>query len=332
MCCTPRKRTPFEHPATVLDDKTGVAANSAPSADEIERAQARLGETGFIAYITCNQTSQYHSALAREIGDMATQDGLKSRIYDSDNKKEAEISQIERARSDGATGLIVCPLDLKTLDDTLTSVQHAGLPLVMMTSNSDKYGGVLISGDDYLMGVEAGRAAGRVVRDEMDGRANVIILDYPDLDYLVMRANGLEDGVLEIAPGAHVIGRYLGATSDNGEQSVSKVIADGLKFDVILSINDAGSYGAIEAMEKANFDPGSVIISSIDAESVARQYIQSGHFMRASVDVDRQLFSQTAVNVMVKMLAGSTVPGTYLVPPGQVITRANLTSTLNPTS
>ena len=123
--------------------------------------------------------------------------------------------------------MIVCPLDLKTLDDTLTSVQHAGLPLVMMTSNGDKYGGVLISGDDYLMGVEAGRAAGRIIRDEMDGRANVIILDYPDLDYLVMRANGLEDGVLEIAPGAHVIGRYLGATSDNGEQSVSKVIADG---------------------------------------------------------------------------------------------------------
>ena len=93
---------------------------------------------------------------------------------------------------------------------------------------------------------------------------------------------------------------------------------------MILSINDAGSYGAIEAMEAASFDPSSVIISSVDAESVARQYIQDGHFMRASVDVGRELFSQTAVNAMVKLLAGSTVPETYLVPPGQVITRDNL--------
>ncbi|MEO8394179.1 MAG: protein kinase [Chloroflexota bacterium] len=323
----PKPTPPHAPPPTVLEDKTDVSSNSTPSADEIAKARARLGDTGFIAYITCNQTSQYHSAQAREIGDIATQYGIKSRIYDSDNKKEAEISQIERARADGATGLIVCPLDLKTLTDTLSSVQQAGLPLVMMTANADNYGGVLIAGDDYLMGLESGRAAGRIIRDEMGGRANVIILDYPDLDYLVTRANGLEDGVLEIAPGAHVIGRSLGGTSDNGEQSVTKLINDGVKFNVILSINDAGSYGAIAAMEKANFDPNSVVISSIDAESVARQYIQSGHFMRASVDVGRLMFSQTAVNTMVKLLAGSTLPETYLVPPGQVITRDNLAVT-----
>jgi serine/threonine protein kinase len=323
----PKTIAPHSTPPTVLEDKSDIAANSAPSADEIARAQTRLADTGFIAYITCNQTSQYHSAMAREIGDIATQYGIKSRIYDSDNKKEAEISQIERARSDGATGLIICPLDMTTLADTLHSVQQAAIPLVMMTSDSDSYGGVLISGDDYLMGVEGGRAAGRIIRDEMSGRANIIILDYPDLDYLVTRANGLEDGVLEIAPGAHIIGRYLGATSDNGEQAVTKLINDGVKFNVILSINDSGSYGAIAAMEKANFDPGSVIISSIDAESVARQYIESGHFMRASVDVGRMMFSQTAVNSMIKLLAGSTLPETYLVPPGQVITRANLSAT-----
>jgi len=322
------KNTPIHlTPPTVLADKTGVASDSAPSADEITRAQARVGANGFIAYITCNQTSQYHSAQAREIGEFATQYGIKSRIYDSDNKKEAEISQIERARADGVTGLIVCPLDMTTLKDTLTSVQQAMLPLVLMTSNAANYGGVLIGGDDYLMGLEAGRAAGRIIRDEMSGRGNVIILDYPDLDYLVTRANGLEDGVLEIAPGAHVIGRYLGATSDNGEQSVSKLISDGVKFNVILSINDAGSYGAIAAMEKANIDPSSVIISSIDAESVARQYIQNSHFMRASVDVGRMMFSQTAVNAMIKLLAGSTLPETYLVPPGQVVTRDNLNAT-----
>ena len=328
----PKTSAPRLTPPTVLADKTGVSSDSAPTTDEIVQAQARLGDNGFIAYITCNQTSQYHSAQAREIGDMATQYGLKSRIYDSDNKKEAEISQIERARADGATGLIVCPLDLTTLGDTLSSVQQAAIPLVMLTSDANSYGGVLVAGDDYLMGVEAGRAAGRIIRDEMGGRADVIVLDYPDLDYLVTRANGLEDGVLEIAPGAHIVGRSLGGTSDNGEQSVTKLIAAGVKFKVILSINDAGSYGAIAAMEKANFDPSSVIISSVDAESVARQYIESGHFMRASVDPGRQMFSQTAVNAMVKLLAGSTVPETYLVPPGQIITHASLTATENAAS
>jgi ABC-type sugar transport system substrate-binding protein len=110
---------------------------------------------------------------------------------------------------------------------------------------------------------------------------------------------------------------------------VTKLIHDGVKFNVIVSINDAGSYGAITAMEKANFDPSSVVISSIDAESLARQYIQSAHFIRASLDVGRQMFSQTAVNTMIKLLAGSTVPEIYLVPPGQVVTRDSLIATEN---
>ncbi len=311
-------------PATIHNGEVGVTSDSLPTDDEIRRAQERLGENGFIAHITCNQTSQYHAAQTREIAQLSEQYGLRERIYDSNSEKYTEISQIERARADGATGLIVCPLDMASLADTLTSVQQAKLPLVLLTAGNTSYGGVLISGDDYLIGQSAGRAAGRIIRDEMGGHANVIILDYPDLDYIVTRANGLRDGLLQAAPQAHIVGRYLGATADNGQQSVSRLIAQGVQFNVILSINDAGSYGAIAALVNAGYDPSSVVVSSVDAESVARQYIRQGYFMRASVDTGRQLFSQTAVNAMVKLLAGSTLPQTYLVPPGQVITRATL--------
>src|SRR5262249_21328796 len=151
-------------------------------------------------------------AQTREIADMSTQYGLRERIYDSNNEDYTEISQIERARADGATGLIVCPLDMDALADTLASVEKAKLPLVMLTSGDINYGGVLVAGDDYLLGESAGRAAGEIIRDEMGGHADVIILDYPSLPYLVTRANGLQDGLLQVAPQAHIVGRYLGAT------------------------------------------------------------------------------------------------------------------------
>ena len=289
-----------------------------------------MGTHGFIAYVTCNQTSQYHAAQAREISDTAARYDLPFHIYDSDNEAFTEISQIERARADGVTGLIVCPLDAAALNDTLLSVQQARMPLVQLTSNAESYGGVLIAGDDYQTGLKAGRIAGEIIRDEHDGHANVIILDYPSLEYLIVRADGLEAGILEIAPEANIVGRYLGATAENGEQSVSRLLTDGVEFDVILSINDAGSYGAISALEKAGVDPSSVIISSIDAESVARQYIRNSYFIRSSIAVARQEFSETSVNALVKLLAGATVPETYLVPPGDAITRADLLATSEP--
>ncbi|MBN8638330.1 MAG: hypothetical protein J0M07_23665, partial [Anaerolineae bacterium] len=93
------------------------------------------------------------------------------------------------------------------LRDTLLSVEAARMPLVFMSTQNESYGGVFLAGDDYLMGVEAGRAAGEIIRDELDGQANIIILDYPSLPYIVARANGMQDGVLEVAPAARIIGR-----------------------------------------------------------------------------------------------------------------------------
>jgi len=60
---------------------------------------------------------------------------------------------------------------------------------------------------------------------------------------------------------------------DAGYVSVSKLIKDEVKSKVI-----AGSYGAVKAMEEAGIDPSSVMISNIDAEQLAQEYIKKGLF------------------------------------------------------
>lgn len=309
--------------ATVVVNQTGVPADMLPTENEISVAAARVGD-GFIGYIACNQSSEYHATQAREVRDNAARYGLTVRIYDADNDRYRQITDIERARSDGAIGMVICPLDINLLASSMQSVQAAGIPLVFNAANIPNYGGVLIGGDDYLLGLEAGRAAGRIIRDERGGEARVIILDYPDMPVIVSRANGEHDGVLEAAPAAQVIGRFLGGTRDNGYASVRDLIEQGVEFDAIVSINDAGSYGAIDAMNEAGIDPASVIVSSVDAEALAQEYISEGYYMRASVAVSRELSSQTIINVMVKLLAGGTLPETVLVPPGDVVTRDTL--------
>jgi hypothetical protein len=62
----------------------------------------------------------------------------------------------------------------------------------------------------------------------------------------------------------------------------------------------------------------------VDAESLAQQYISRGKYIRGTVETGRTEFAQTAINVIVKLLAGATVPERYMVPPGDVITKAML--------
>lgn len=304
----------------------GIISSKAaiPSEAEIRVAQERLGADGFIAYVTCTQDSEYHATQAREMRDFARAFGLDLRIYDSEEDKYRQVTLIERARSDGAKALIICPLEPNTVENPIKSAMAAGIPVLPIHSELSYYEGVHLEGDNYTMGFKPGQYAAEVFQEEMEGDANVVILDYPDLPSLVERADGLEEGFLQIIPDAHIIGRFLGATPENAEKSISKLIDDGVEFNVILSLNDAGSFGAIKAMEDADFTPDSVIVTSVDAEALAQEYILKDYFMRASVDVGREKMSHTVINLMVKMLAGSTLPRTIVVEPGDLVTKETL--------
>ena len=256
--------------------------------------------------------------------DLAGRYGLDFRVYDSAADPYRQVTQIERARTDGASLLLICPLDIDLLSGSLTSADEAGIPMVFLSGNIPSFGGVLIAGDDYLTGLKAGRAGGELINTLFDGQGRILILDYPEMGDIVVRANALLEGVLETAPDSIVLGNVVGGTRELGYESVRDALADGLEFNFILSINDAGAIGAVRALDEADVSPADVAISSVDAEALALNYIRDDHYLRASVSVSREQFSQAAINAAVRMLAGATLPETLTVPPGDVITRDNL--------
>jgi ABC-type sugar transport system substrate-binding protein len=306
-------------PPVVLDGETGIAADIIPSRDEIARADQRLGQSGFLGLIACNTSSQYHATQAREIADFARAYGLNVRVYDPDSDAYQQVTELETARAQGAQGLFICALDFDLLNAPLRDAEAAGIPMVFMQSDTPAYG-VRMTSDNYLMGRVPGLYAGQLVADELAGQAQVITLDYPDLEDVVIRANGMEDGLLEMAPNAQLVGRYIGGTRAFGEETVQSLLDAGVEFDVILSINDAGAYGAIAALEAAGYEGHEVIIVSVDAEDLAKHYIEDGYFMRASVSVGRTEAARGAVDAMVKLLAGSPVPVDILTEPGSLFT------------
>ena len=306
---------------TILMGQTALAADIVPTSDQINAAIKSMGRDGFLAFVACTQDSEFHAGMARELGDLAKRYGMPYKLYDSQADSYREVAQFDNARAQGATAMIVCPLDIKLLQDGIKAAHKANVPLVFQATDLKNTGGVMVGGDNYLLGELPGRFAGKIIRDEMQGQAQVIILDYPDMADLVQRANGLEEGLKKIAPQATIIGRYLGATRDFGKTSVSKLLQDGVKFNFILSINDAGSFGAIDALVEAGVDPSSVTIVSIDAEALAQEYIRKGYFIRGSVQSAREELADAMFDSVVQLLSGHDVAESINVPPKQIITK-----------
>jgi serine/threonine protein kinase/DNA-binding LacI/PurR family transcriptional regulator len=319
--------TPAFVPPTLITTHTGTVVDVTPTSEEIMQARAYF-ENRFIALLPCNMSSQYHATVTREMAEKARSYGLETRVYDADSDGYQQTLLIERARAEGAAAFVICSLDTALLVPALEALDSANYPLVMPVSHQDKhFGGVTISTDNYLMGRVPGEYAGQWIEDHLNGKATVAILDYPDLDHLVQRANGLEDGVLAIAPNAEILGRFRGATQDFGKASIAELLEEGTVPDVIVSINDAGTYGAIEALEEANIPESEVAIFSIDAEPLAQLYIGDGHYLKASGLLARTEYAFAAVDAIVRQAAGATMPATILLEPGELVTIDTLTST-----
>lgn len=303
----------------ILEGVEGTPDDIVPGNDELALARQMLGEDGFIAYVTCNQTSEFFVVLARGLFELAARYDLNLVMYDSRTDAYESVVAIERARRDGASALIVCVVDESVVSDTLAAAVQAGVPLVLHNLESPpSFGGVIMTLDEYMLGYIPGRYAGGLAADELNGQANVVVLDFPSLPSVVKRANGLWEGLLEEAPGARLVAREIGGTIDLAQRSIRRLLEQGAEIDVILSINDSGAYGAIETLKEAGIGPDEVIIVSVDAETIARQYVREGYYMRATQAVLTEEMPDVLLNAIVKQLAGSEIPQTIELPLGEL--------------
>ncbi len=302
----------------LIGQEVGIGTLS-PSDAEIRLAQSQLSGGGFIAVMACNQNSEYHAARTRETTEFARSYDLPTQVFDAQNDTYRQITQIERARTEGARGFVICPIELELLDQSLASLSEAAIPFVIDALQGEM-GGVALYTDNYDMGYVVGKSAGQYIIDHNDDATRVVVLTLDGNTTVERRARGMIEGFTHVLPGAQIIARVQGATQEWGRESIARLIDDDVAFDVILSINDAGSFGAIEALEAADIAPDAVSVFSVDAERLALSYIENNYYMRGSLEVARTAFAQGAIDVLVKLFAGTDVQQVVLIPPGRFIT------------
>jgi ribose transport system substrate-binding protein len=173
-------------------------------------------------------------------------------------------------------------------------------------------GGVTISVEDADMGWAAGEYAAQLINEELDGQANVAILDYPDVANVVIRADNIRAAIEQVAPDAQIVGNYLGGIAENGLTSMETALIEHPDINVVVSINDAGALGAMQALENAGRDDA--IIVGIDAESQAVDLIKEGTMYRGTVDTSPAKTGEMTINAAIKLLAGSEIPQNIAVP------------------
>jgi ribose transport system substrate-binding protein len=252
----------------------------------------------------------------------ATGLGLKFEIADAQVKAEKQVVVIKEFVAKGAKVIALCVLDPQVVGPAVEEAAKAGVFIVQFAGPAlAEVNGISVgTGDeDAQLGCAAGEIAGELIAQEKGGQAVVAILDYPDLPQIVIRADNIEKCLLAKAPEANLVGRFLGGTTDNGLLSMNKALKAHPEIDVVASINDAGAYGALTALQAAGKDPQTTIIVGVDAETKAMDLIRAGGYYRGTVNTSPELTGEIVINGAVKLLASATVPKIISVPANKVM-------------
>lgn len=303
----------FDAP-TLIVEGLGTAEDLIPNEGEISTAVAHLeSEDSFIGIIACTYSTDYHSTVPDAAKARAEELGLKVETFDSEIDIEKQISGIENFVASGAKAIIVCVFDPPSVESALQEAADAGVYIVQYAGrDAAAFGGVTISIEDEDLGRKAGEYAAQLIGEEMGGEANVAILDYPDVPNVVIRADAIRAAIEAGAPVAVIVGNYLGGTTEFGLQSMETALQEHPDINVVVSINDAGAYGALQALEAAGIIDA--IIVGIDAEPQAVEFIQSGTMYRGTVDTAPAETGKMTIDAVIKLLAGSTLPQNIRVP------------------
>ncbi len=311
--------TPTLHPQpALLTDRLGTVQDLVPTETEIEAAKTALGTNGFIGIIACNLSSEYHATVPKAAQALADKLGLRLEVFDSETKADRQIAAIENFVSKGAQAIAICAIDPKVVEKAVQEAANQGVYILQYAGRDLAVNGISISIEDADLGCAAGQIAGDAITKEKNGQAVVALLDYPSLPNVVERADQIEACLKQTAPNAKIVGRYLGGTPENGLTSLENALQAHPDIDVVVSINDAGALGAIQALEAAGKDPQTTIVVGIDADAQAKDLIKQGKFYRGTVDTSPALTGEMVVNAAIKLLAGSTAPKNVRVPVAKI--------------
>ena len=274
----------------------GVFALAAALATSATAQDARK-----MGYTAIDLTNPYFIALTDGMKARAEELGIELTIHDGKSDPASQVSALENFIVQQMDAILVSPIDPKALEPLIPQAKDAGVPTISVAQEvpgTDAFIGL----KETEYGLSIGRIAGQYIVDKMGGEAEVAILTYPELAPIIDRANGIKDGILEIAPNAKIVAEQSAATPETGAAAIEAIMQANPGVRVVAGINDAGVLGAYEALAGMGVATQEFALFGLDATPEATAKMKEGGMYKATVDIAPFEAGKAAIDLAVKVI------------------------------
>jgi ABC-type sugar transport system substrate-binding protein len=184
---------------------------------------------------------------------------------------DTQIAQLEDAITTGAEALVVAPTDASALNPTFDRAKEAGIPVLIIDSNTTWPDKLTFIGTDNVAG---GRLAGEYLCGQITTGKVAIITGQETAASIADRVKGAQDAF--DACGLEVVAKINGEHSrEGGLRAMEDILASNPDVPGVFCINDNEALGAVEALKAAG-KLGDVLVVGFDANPDAVTAVAAG--------------------------------------------------------
>ncbi|GEB60422.1 substrate-binding domain-containing protein [Streptomyces gardneri] len=223
------------------------AAGAAPGADDKPGTPVTIGFAGPQAdHGWLNAINDNAQQRAKKYSDVTLE------ITEGSNETAAQIGQVQTLINKKVDVLVILPADGKALTQVGLQAMKAGIPVVNLDRvfASPQAYRCWIGGDNYGMGLNAGRFIGEQLKD----KPNATVIELAGMDSLELtkqRTQGFDDALKNYPNIRKVARQAADFTVESGQAKMAQLLQAQPTFDALWNHDDDQGVGALRAIAQA---------------------------------------------------------------------------------
>ena len=257
------------------------------------------------------QQHPFYNELAKAINEEAKAKNVKLEISIANQDLNKQLADIEDFIVKGVDVIIMSPVDSKGALAAVKRAEAAGIKVITVDVPVEgTQVASYIGTDNYAGGVKAGE----LMAEQLGGKGNVAIIDYPLVQSVVNRVNGFKEAIAKF-PDIKIVSIQTGITRAEALAVAQNMLQANPDIAGIFGFGDDAALAAAVAVKSAGLT-GKVKVIGFDGMPEAIAAVDNDPDMVGVIQQFPDQMGKLAVDSAVKLVAGETVPADQPIVPG----------------
>lgn len=233
--------------------------------------------------------------------------GIELIVHNSDTDPASEISAMENWIAQDVDAIIVSAVDAQALQSYVEQANEKGIYVIGAIHDLEG-ADAFVDQDEYQLGVMTGELAGQWINENLEPDAEFAILGYDGLEHVIIRGDGMEDGVKNYAPDAIQVARQdCNGLTDMGMEVAESLLQAYPDLRVFVAVNDACALGVYEAIRASGKPLDDFCVVGSDGSQEAFEKISENSVLRGTIDLNPSGTGEMEVQMAYDLIIGNEV-------------------------